>query len=341
MSRILPPTPANLARAAACLRAGGLVALPTETVYGLAANARDDEAVARIFAAKGRPQDHPLIVHVADAEAALAWAGAWSPAAETLAARFWPGPLTLIVARGRDVSLAVTGGLPTVALRVPAHPVALAVLQAFGGGVAAPSANRFGAVSPTTAAHVAEGLGDAVDLVLDGGPCHVGVESTIVDVSQYDSGSGVAAVLRPGGVAVEALSEALGQRVAVRGEARHTEVRAPGQLPSHYAPEAQVRLVSEAELPAEAATWAAAGLSVAVLTASPEADWPPGVVPIPFPRDPEAAARRLYEALREVDRQGCHVVLGALPAERGLGLAVADRLRKAAGPRSPDGKSHP
>jgi len=204
------------------------------------------------------------------------------------------------------------------------------LLRLFGGGLAAPSANRFGSVSPTTAAHVAKSLGDSVDLIIDGGPCRVGVESTIVDVSGVDPESGAAAVLRPGGVSIEALSQMAGVAVNVRSSAG---VSAPGQLPSHYAPAAPVRLISERELAGEAATLAAQGLRVAVLTDDQNAHWPPGVVAIHLPRDPNLAAARLYAALHEVDQQACQVALTSLPLPAGLGAAVADRLRKAAGPR--------
>ncbi|MDX2019819.1 MAG: L-threonylcarbamoyladenylate synthase [Deltaproteobacteria bacterium] len=330
MATILPPTPQNIARAAETLRAGGLVAMPTETVYGLAADATQPAAVARVFAAKGRPSTHPLIVHLSDLDQVHTWAINLSNVAQAFMRAFWPGPLTVIVRRHPNTLTAVTGGLDTVALRVPKHPVALGLIRALGTGVAAPSANRFGGVSPTTAAHVAQSLGDAVDLILDGGPCDVGVESTIVDVSQVDPEAGVAAVLRPGGVSLAELSRVAGQPVFER---RSETVRAPGQLESHYAPEAPVRLVPPRELVSEAATLAAQGLRVAVLTEDTQADWPPGVVAIALPSDPARAAQRLYAALREVDERGCHVALTTLPLPEGLGLAVADRLRKAAGPR--------
>ncbi|MEM1418303.1 MAG: L-threonylcarbamoyladenylate synthase, partial [Myxococcota bacterium] len=224
--------------AAAVLRRGGLVAFPTETVYGLGAAARDPEAVAKVFRAKGRPADHPLIVHVAHADAAPAGAARWDARAARLAERFWPGPLTLIVPKAGDVPGTVTGGQDTVGLRVPDHALARELLTAFGDGVAAPSANRFGAVSPTTAAHVALELADAVDLLLDGGPCRVGVESTIVDLSGER-----ARLLRPGGVAAEAIEEVLGTRLASAAGAP----RAPGTLASHYAPRAALELVAPGE----------------------------------------------------------------------------------------------
>lgn len=331
MANVLPPTPKNIALAAQVLRDGGLVGMPTETVYGLAANAANPQSVAKIFAAKGRPSNHPLIVHLAHAAEVPNWAVEVSPLAQQFMDAFWPGPLTLIAKRHFRTPMEVTGGMDTVALRVPKHPVALALLEAFGGGLAAPSANRFGSVSPTTAAHVANGLGDAVDVILDGGACNVGVESTIVDVSGSDPASGQAAILRPGGICREELERVAGHAISVRAS---DFVRAPGQLESHYAPNAPVKLVSARELPGEAATLAAQGLSVAVLTDEINAEWPPGVVAIFLPQDPELAARRLYAALREVDLRKCDVALTSLPLSVGLGAAVADRLRKAAGPRS-------
>ncbi|MBA3455929.1 MAG: threonylcarbamoyl-AMP synthase, partial [Deltaproteobacteria bacterium] len=221
----------DIATAAGVLRAGGLVAFPTETVYGLGADASSDAAVARIFAAKGRPRAHPLIVHLAPDARLSDWAIDVPESARRLAAEAWPGPLTIILARGPRVSLATTGGSETVGLRVPAHPMAQDLLRAFGGGIAAPSANRFGAVSPTTADHVTADLGDDVDYVLDGGACDVGVESTIVDLSR-----GRAVLLRPGGLAREAIEAIIGPLA----EADLAAPAAPGTLASHYAPRAQV-----------------------------------------------------------------------------------------------------
>jgi L-threonylcarbamoyladenylate synthase len=310
-----------IAEAVRVLRAGGLVAFPTETVYGLGADARDPRAVGRIFAAKGRPADHPLIVHVPDEARAKRWARAWPAAAHRLAEALWPGPLTLIVPRAEGVPDAVTGGQPTVGLRVPDHPLALELLEAFGDGVAAPSANRFGSVSPTTAAHVALELGRAVDLILDGGACRVGVESTIVDLSD-----GAPRLLRPGGVPRERIEAILGRPLA--GGAGTT--RAPGTLPSHYAPRARVRPVAATDL-ARAVREAGLGPE-RVVVLGPEAV--PGAAHLPLSADVEEAARQLYAALREVDARGFELAVVALPPERGLGLAVADRLRRAAAPRT-------
>ncbi|MFJ6671385.1 L-threonylcarbamoyladenylate synthase [Actinosynnema sp. NPDC091369] len=312
--------------AASVLRAGGLVAFPTETVYGLGADVEDPAAVARVFQAKGRPSDHPLIVHIGGPEQLDDWVEDVPATARLLAESFWPGALTLVLRRGRRVPLAATGGLETVAVRVPDHPVALALLSAFGGGVAAPSANRFGSVSPTTADHVRAELGDAVDFVLDGGPCEVGVESTIVDVT-----GDVPSVLRPGGVTREDLEAVLGRPLAVHSTSR---VRVPGQHPSHYAPRARVVLVEPEQVVAEAQLAQESGHRVGVLLPSAFAGAPVrahAVVAVPGSMD--AYARELYGSLRELDRRGCDLVVASLPAEEGLGLAIANRLRRAAGPR--------
>lgn len=298
--RVLSPSPRAIARAAEVVRRGGLVAFPTETVYGLGADARDPRAVARIFAVKGRPSDHPLIVHVGSADAMEEWALDVPVLAHTFAARFWPGPLTLVLRRAEGVLDEVTGGQHTVGLRVPSHPVALALIRASGCALAAPSANRFGRVSPTTAAHVRDDLGDDVDLILDGGPCEVGVESTIVDLSGREP-----AILRPGGVPREALEAVAGTAIPVRA----TGVRASGTLESHYAPRARLRVVEPASLAPTLASLRAAGTRVEVVAA-------------------EAAT--LYAAMRDADRLGAEVILVASPTEAGLGLAVADRLTRAA-----------
>ncbi|MFG2621885.1 L-threonylcarbamoyladenylate synthase [Streptomyces sp. NPDC048507] len=320
-------TIAEIEKAAAVLRAGGLVGLPTETVYGLGADAGDPAAIARTFRVKGRPPTHPLIVHIAGAADLGDWVESVPAAARTLAEHFWPGPLTLVLRRGPRVPLEATGGLETVAIRVPGHPVALALLSAFGGGVTAPSANRFGSVSPTTADHVRAELGDGVDFVLDGGPCEVGVESTIVDVT-----GGTPAVLRPGGVTREDLEAVLGSPVAVPSTGR---VRVPGQHPSHYAPNARVVLVEPGEVAAEAELAQELGHRVGVLLppSSAGASVKAHAV-LPVPGAPAAYARGLYGFLREFDRRGCDLIVASLPAEEGLGLAIANRLRRAAGPRS-------
>lgn len=318
----------DIEQAARVLRAGGLVAFPTETVYGLGADAENAGAVERIFAVKGRPATHPLIVHIGADDQLHDWAADVSKPARLLAERFWPGPLTLVLWRSSRVPFAVTGGLETVALRVPDHPVALALFSAFGGGVAAPSANRFGSVSPTTARHVREDLGSAVDLVLDGGPCEVGVESTIVDVRGEQL-----AILRPGGVAREDLERALGHPILMRSNG---PIRAPGQHPSHYAPRARVLLVEPDEVVGEAQRLRAQGCRVgALLPPGFETSSGAGHAVLLVPESTTEYARKIYELLREFDRRGCDVIVASLPQPDGLGLAIADRLCRAAGPRVP------
>lgn len=295
-------------RAARVLADGGVVAFPTETVYGLGAAAHAPDAVRRVFAIKGRPADHPLIVHLASAGQLDEWATRVPASARALTDALWPGPLTVLVERAAHVPDVVTGGRPTVGLRVPAHPMALALLAAVGDGVAGPSANRFGKVSPTTAEHVLADLGDDVDLVLDGGPCAVGLESTIVDCTLDPP-----VLLRPGGVPVEQLDEVLGARVQ-----RHDSgpSRAPGMLASHYAPSCRVELAADASAAAalvEAHT--AAGRRVQVHD-------PNG--------DLAGYARDLYGALRRADVEGLDVLVVVTPPAQGLGLAINDRLRRAA-----------
>jgi L-threonylcarbamoyladenylate synthase len=332
----------GVARAVEVLRGGGLVALPTETVYGLGADAEQPEAVARIFAAKGRPSRHPLIVHLGDADLLDAWADSVPTEARLLADAFWPGPLTLLLWRSEKVIDEVTGGRPTVGLRVPDHPVALAVLAAFGGGVAAPSANRFGRVSPTTAAHVVSELGPAVDLVVDGGPSIVGVESTIVDLTGERP-----VVLRPGGISVERLTDVLGVAPAIVAEAglanaaadvdeRGGAARAPGMLAAHYAPSAQVIVVDEGDASAIAATHVADGRTVGVLAPRALPDLPDAAVALEPAGPPEEYARLLYARLRQADRLGLDVLVCVPPPPVGVGVAVIDRLRRAAiGSRRP------
>ena len=306
-------------RAAEILRAGGLVAFPTETVYGLGADASSATAVARLYAAKGRPADHPVIVHFAAAEPALAWTRDTGSAAQKLAARFWPGPLTLVLKRSALARDFVTGGEDTIGIRVPANPVAHALLEAFGGGVAAPSANRFGRVSPTTAAHVRADLGADVDLVLEGGPSEVGIESTIVDLSR-----GTPVLLRPGRITREELEVVLGERVAPRDK---DAPKHPGGLERHYAPATPVRLVPSHALDAEIAKLGARAAVLAFSRPDERVDyW------LRMPRDPEGYARKLYGALRELDEARCETILIEAPPGEPAWHAVLDRLRRAASP---------
>lgn len=297
----------NIQNAVDVLRKGGLVAFPTETVYGLGGDASNEASVRAIFRVKGRPDTHPLIVHLHTVDQMKDWADSAPQAALDLGRRFWPGPLTLILKKARSVSTVVTGGQNTVGIRVPDHPVALALLREFGGGVAAPSANRFGRVSPTSAEHVRQDLGQDVDFILDGGPCTIGVESTIVDLS-----SGDPVILRPGGLTRERLEDALGRRIPVQGAGA---VRVSGQLESHYAPKALVVVVPPEDAPRMAAELQEKGKRVVLLTKE------------------DIAPQELYASLRRADDSGAEVIVVPLPEESGLGLAVADRLRKAAGKR--------
>jgi L-threonylcarbamoyladenylate synthase len=328
MTDFVTATTESLRHAAQILRQGGLVAFPTETVYGLGADAEIPAAVARVFAAKGRPADHPLIVHLAGAEELDRWARDVPAAAYDLAAAFWPGPLTLILKRSSRASDLVTGGLDTVGLRVPSHPIAQELLQAFGGAIAAPSANRFGRVSPTTAQHVLSELEGRIDLILDGGPCQVGLESTIVDLSR-----GQPVVLRPGGITTERLTEVLGSLGTLPAA---TAPRVSGALDSHYAPRTRLILVPEANLAQQAEVLASTGKRVVVLSADHSLPLPAAVERIKWPAEQSSLASALYASLRAIDALDVDVALASLPAEQGLGQAIADRLRKAAAPRPED-----
>lgn len=293
-------------RALEVLRAGGLVAIPTETVYGLAADASNEAAVRRIFAAKGRPADHPLIVHLASPGQLAHWAASVPPSAAMLADTCWPGPLTVLVPKATHVLPVVTGGRDTVGVRVPAHPLTLQLLERFGGGLAAPSANRFGMVSPTTADHVRADLGDLVDFVLDGGACPVGVESTIVDCTVSP-----AQILRPGGIPSEQIHELLGGDLAPASGPS----RASGMLASHYAPSARVLLTE---------TRAEASVLLADLEHAELVDRSDDLVDY---------AQQLYADLRRADGRGVPIIVAVLPPAAGLGHAIRDRLIKAAGAR--------
>ena len=312
-------------RAADALVQGRLVAFPTETVYGLGADAANPDAVRAVFAAKGRPPDHPLIVHLPDATHLDAWARTVPAGARALAAAFWPGPLTLILPRAARASDAVTGGEDTVGVRVPAHPVARALLAAFarrgGHGIAAPSANRYGHVSPTSAQHVADDLGDRVALILDGGPCDVGIESTIV---AFDGERPL--VLRPGGIAVDALARVLGRAPDAPGAGAP---RAPGTHASHYAPRAAAFLVDATALVAEIERLEEHDEVVAVLARTVRR---PGEFDGPWiaaPQDADAYARDLYASLRTLDAAHPDAILIEAPPEGGAWLAVRDRLARA------------
>jgi len=308
--------------AVAVLRAGGLVAFPTETVYGLGADASNAAAVRRIFAAKGRPHDHPLIVHLADAVQAALWAREVPHSAHQLAKAYWPGPLTIILKRAPNVEDVVTGGQDTIALRVPSHPVAQALLRAFGGGIAAPSANRFGRVSATSAEHVRREFGDAVQCVLDGGACEVGIESTIVDLSGAHP-----ALLRPGHVSAEQLEQTLGLSLVAPDAA---SPRSPGTLAKHYAPQTPVMLMPADLLLELAASLARQGKRVAVLARSTLQPVLAGLVWIAAARTAAQYAHELYANLRALDEAGCDVLLVEEPPLTSEWAAVRDRLMRAA-----------
>jgi len=323
--------PKLIALAAERLRAGGVVAFPTETVYGLGADARNEDAVRRVFEIKRRPADHPLIVHLAEAAQADAWAAEISEPARRLMARFWPGPLTLVLPARADVPRGVTGGQDSVALRVPNHPMALALLRACGdvngGGLAAPSANRFGAVSPTEAWHVRASLGGRVDQVLDGGPCRYGLESTIVSLLDERP-----RVLRPGALSISALREVLGEDGIVTGRDASSP-RVPGALPAHYAPATRLEIHAIETLAARATALLARGLRIAVLRRNRSLRGKPVLPPLPqflLPARPETYARSLYARLRELDRFAFDRLLVEAPPDDEAWWAINDRLARAA-----------
>ena len=318
----------DLDRAVAILRRGGLVAFPTETVYGLGADASNPAAIRKLYEVKGRPAAHPVIVHLADTAQLGRWAREVTPAARKLAQEFWPGPLTLILRRAPGVADAVTGGQETVGLRIPSHPVAHALLAKFGGGIAAPSANRFGRVSATTAQHVRDEFAAAVELVLDGGQSEVGIESTIVDVTGERP-----VLLRLGHISAHEIEDAAGALLAAPDEAAP---RAPGSLAAHYAPRTPL-MVMEADLLLElAASLTAQGSRVAVLARSALRPLLPGLEWITAPSDAASYAHDLYANLRLLDATGCQAILVERPPPQAAWAAVSDRLgRAAAGSREP------
>lgn len=323
------PSASTLASAAALLQEGRLVAFPTETVYGLGAHALDAAAVERIYAAKGRPAHNPLIVHVADQRGVDSVAREWSGRANALAAAFWPGPLTIIVPKRRGVPDAVTAGLDTVAVRIPAHPVALALLRVAGIPVAAPSANRSTELSPTSAQHVAKSLGPRVDLILDGGDTFVGIESTVVDVTRTP-----AIILRPGAITAEAIGEVLGEDVRIRstvaapGEAQMS----PGTAERHYAPRARVLLVDPhegARAAAEIREARACGSRVAALVIHASSVGGMGADVVPMPDEAVGYARRLYATLHSLDDAGYTLLIIERPPDEPAWTAIRDRLERA------------
>lgn len=313
--------------AANLLRAGDTVAFPTETVYGLGADAANPLALHKVFEAKGRPTDHPLIVHIADSSHLSVWAQHIPDMAWKLAAAFWPGPLTLILRRHEQVLNAVTGGQDTVALRVPDHPVAIALLRAFGSGIAAPSANRFGRVSPTSAHHVREELGTKVGMILDGGSCRVGVESTIISLV-HDK----AVLLRPGGLSIAAIEDTLKQKIILT-QAAEQKIRVPGVLSAHYAPATPMELHCADALFQRARHLSAQGCKVVVLglgRASENDISDIGFDYFPMPELAEDYAHMLYATLRQFDRAGLDYLLVEHPPDTWPWFAVKDRLRRGA-----------
>lgn len=332
LTQLLPATPENIARAAEVLRAGGLVAFPTETVYGLGANALDATAVARIFAAKERPASDPLIVHLSSRDQLPRVARAVSPAGQLLAETFWPGPLTLVLPKQPDVPSLVTSGLDTVAVRVPDHPIALALLEAAGVPIAAPSANRFGHTSPTTAQHVWHDLHGRIDLILDGGATPVGVESTVLDVS-----ASPIRILRPGGVTLEMLEAVIGPVTMLeRSPEGERALPSPGLLDTHYAPRAELIFCqgpkARQALAAELRAALASGRRPGVLALEEDAHELArmGAVVYSLGTDLKSVARHLYAGMRWLDMQGVDVILARDFGTGGLGLAVRDRLTRAA-----------
>lgn len=322
-------TPAQAARAAEILRAGGLVALPTETVYGLGANGLDEDAVRRIFEVKGRPQDNPLILHLASAEDLPKWCRDIPAEAAALTARFWPGPLTLVLRRAPEVPLRVTAGLDTVAVRCPDHAAAREVLRLAGVPVAAPSANLSGKPSTTTAAHCVHDLWGKVDAILDGGPCRVGVESTILDLTVSPP-----RVLRPGGVTLEAIRELLPDAVMDAGLVRPDETpKAPGMKYRHYSPQAEVRLLRGDKSAIQDYVNRISDEGTAVLCFAGEEGSFPGKRVLSYGREeaPEEQAAAVFDALRALDTPAVRLICAVCPPEEGVGFAVVNRLKKAAG----------
>jgi L-threonylcarbamoyladenylate synthase len=322
---ILPGSdPAAIAQAAQALRAGELVGLPTETVYGLAADADNEAAVAQIYAAKGRPSDHPLIVHVASSAQVARYAAQVPDFAQRLIDAFWPGPLTLILPRRPGVATAAAGGQDSIGLRCPSHPVAQALLRACGLGLAAPSANRFGRVSPTTAAHVQAELGSALR-VLDGGPCPVGIESTLVDCTR-----GAPVVLRPGQITREQLQAACGRSVDLPAKMDSAAPRASGTLESHYAPQARVRLMQGDELAQRVQALGTLANNLALWSRKQPPQLGAGVIWREQPQHAEDAARELFATLREFDLHGVQQIWVELPPDTPDWEGVRDRLKRAA-----------
>ena len=326
---LTPEQQQQIAAAAEILRSGGTVAFPTETVYGLGADAANPSAIQKIYRIKNRPADHPLIVHIGDISGLHHWARSIPESAWKLARHFWPGPLTLILPRSALISDCVTGGQDTVGLRMPAHPVALALLHALGPekALAAPSANRFGRISPTAAAHVRQELGTEVDMILDGGMCQVGLESTII--SFHDE---IPQILRPGGISPAAIEAVLQSPVLLAHNHPQT-IRVSGALPAHYAPATPLRLYPTAELWRHAFALAKQGLRILVITWSDSNRSQPAlsefIEQVIMPSDPAAYGQQLYARLRQSDQSGFDYLLVETPPDHLDWLAITDRLQRA------------
>ena len=315
----------SIAKAVALLKAGELVAFPTETVYGLGADARNSAAVEKIFSAKGRPADHPVIVHLPDVSHMERWAINIPPIAYRIAAAFWPGPVTLILQRHPNVSAIVSGGQTSIGLRVPNHPVALALLHGFNDGIAAPSANRFGRISPTTAQHVRDELGDAVQLILDGGACEVGIESTIVDLTGERP-----QILRPGMISAEAIAAVLGENVDAVSAVDKKSPRVSGSLEAHYAPRTPLQLCSATAIAEQMRLAKTNGERIAVLAINGESPQLDNVLWQTAAPDAGTFAHDLYANLRQLDASNCaRIVVQQVPTD-GAWRAIADRLQRAA-----------
>ena len=323
MVRVVRATQVEIETAVQALRDGELVAFPTETVYGLGANAQNPAAVTRIFEAKGRPANHPVIVHLDSPRFLHRWVREVPEAATRLAQEFWPGPLTMVMPRAANVHDIITGGQDTVAIRVPAHPMAQQLLTAFGGGIAAPSANRYGRLSPTRAEHVREELGDAVRVILDGGECQLGLESTIVSFED-----GGVRLLRPGGVPTARLRQAVGE-LFIGGEASAAP-RVPGSPPAHYAPLTPMSIVPAGEIDAQADAASSGGRRVAVLAQRLPLRAHKYVTWINAGRRPESYGRDLYANLRTLDKAGCQRILVQDVPDGERWEAIRDRLLRAA-----------
>lgn len=311
----------DLTQAITILSRGGLVAFPTETVYGLGADANNEDAIRKIFLAKERPYDHPLIVHIGDITQLSAWASDIPPIAQKLAETFWPGPLTLILKKQPHVLDIVTGGQQTVGVRMPHHPIALALLKAYGKGIVAPSANKFTHISPTTAQAVEEELGKKVDLILDGGPCEVGLESTIVDVSDKTP-----AILRPGMISAEKIANVLRMPITTRFS---SQIKTPGMHHLHYAPRTRTELITQENLSSFLQTLTQQDLPIACVIRKIKPIQIQGVTWIPMPHDVHAYAHDLYQILRHVDHQQFKRIMIEDVPEDSAWEAVRDRIKKA------------